>query len=202
MAQKSDRQDAAQRDGRRVWKSNGEENSRWIALAIDQTGSPGGVCQGDEDHSAKPKTTEQAMTYESYIKGRLMDLVIEEAYASGGVIAMLAVAQVIYNRVQAGWQGGDWLRVITTAPDYRGTTPAPVSNRIDPRNGNFRELMRQIDDVYYGTADDTNVNTEKGKSLYYVELHNVDRPWFQEQILQDQESHPRLAHVGQLTFFG
>jgi hypothetical protein len=142
------------------------------------------------------------MTFESYIKSRLMDFVIEEAYANGGVEPMLAVAQVVANRVKAGWQGGDWLRVIDTAPEYRGTLPGQNFVRVDPRDGNFRELMRRIDEVYYGTADDSNVNTREGKSLYYVELHNITREWFSEHILNDLMSHPRLAKVGQLTFFG
>jgi hypothetical protein len=142
------------------------------------------------------------MTFESYIKGRLMDFVMEEAYSSGGVEPMLAVAQVLANRVAAGWQGGDWLRVIETAPDYRGTVQPRTLTHPDPHDGNFRELMRRVDDVYHGLADDTNVNNESGKSLYYAELHNINREWFQEHILSDLDSHPRLASVGQLTFFG
>lgn len=142
------------------------------------------------------------MTFESYIKAKLMDLVIEEAYASGGVEPMLAVAQVIANRVKAGWQGGDWIRVIDSAPDYRGTEQPRNYVTLDPRDGNFRELMRRIDDVYYGTADDASVNNESGASLYYAELHNINREWFSEHILSDLASHPRLASVGLLTFFG
>lgn len=142
------------------------------------------------------------MTFESYIKSRLMDFVIEEAYANGGVEPMLAVAQVIANRVKAGWQGGDWLRVIDNAPEYRGTLPNKNFVHVDPREGNFRELMRRIDEVYYGTADDTNVNNRQGNSLYYAELHNINRDWFSEHILNDLASHPRIAKVGQLTFFG
>lgn len=142
------------------------------------------------------------MTFEAYVKSRLMDFVIEEAYSSGGVEPMLAVAQVLANRVKAGWQGGDWLRVIDSAPDYRGTLQPKNYSPLDPRDGSFRELMRRVDDVYHGTADDANVNNDSGKSLYYAELHNINRDWFQEHILSDLESHPRLAVVGQLTFFG
>lgn len=140
------------------------------------------------------------MTYESYIKARLADFVVSEAFNSGGVEAMLAVAQVLANRVSAGWQGGDWLRVILTAPDYRGTVQP--DSPADPKDGNFRELIRRIDDVYHGTADDANVNNDSGKSLYYAELHNINRDWFTDHITSDLESHPRLASVGQLTFFG
>ena len=140
------------------------------------------------------------MTYENYVKAKLVDLVIADAFVSGGVEPMLAVAQVLANRVLAGWQGGDWLRVIHTAPDYRGTIQ--IYSSIDPKDGTFRELIRRVDDVYHGTADDTNVNNDSGKSLYYAELHNINREWFMEHITSDLESHPRLASVGQLTFFG
>ena len=142
------------------------------------------------------------MTFESYVKSRLMDFVIEEAYANGGVEPMLAVAQVLANRVKAGWRGGDWLHVIDSAPEYRGTIPPQNYMGLDPRDGSFRELMRRIDDVYHGVADDTNVNNESGKSLYYAELHNINREWFSEHILSDTESHPLLAKVGDLTFIG
>ena len=142
------------------------------------------------------------MTYESYVKAKLVDFVSAEAYHHGGSDAMLAVAQVLANRVAAGWQGGDWLRVIETAPEYRGSVAESVMHP-DPRDGGFRDLLRRIDDVYHGTADDSNVNNELGqKSLYYAELHNVNREWFGENILGDLESHPRLATVGHMTFFG
>lgn len=142
------------------------------------------------------------MTYESYVKGKLVDFVSAEAYHHGGADTMLAVAQVLANRVAAGWQGGDWLRVIATAPEYRGSV-YDTALRPDPRDGGFRDLLRRIDDVYYGTADDSNVNNEQGqKALYYAELHNINREWFQENILSDLESHPRLAIVGHMTFFG
>jgi hypothetical protein len=140
------------------------------------------------------------VTYESYVKGRLIDLVIEEAYHYGGYEPMLAVAQVIANRVKAGWQGGDWLKNIAAAPQYRGTT-RPASTAPDPRDGNFRELLRKIDDVYFHVADDSNVNVEEYKALYYAELHNINRDWFLENITNDIEHHPRIATAAQLTFF-
>lgn len=141
------------------------------------------------------------MTYENYIKAKLVDFVVAEAYNCGGVETMLAVAQVIANRVHAGWQGGDWLRVIEAGDHYRGTEQNPVMG-LDPRDGNFRELLRRIDDVYHGTADDSNVNNDSGESLFYAELHNINRPWFTETILENLDSHPRLASVGLMTFFG
>lgn len=141
------------------------------------------------------------MTYENYVKSKLVDLVVIEAYHQGGVETMLAIAQVIANRVNAGWHGGDWLKVIRAAADSRGTTWREEVE-LDPRDTGFRELLRRIDDVYHGTADDSAVNNEQGqKSLYYAELHNINREWFRETILANLEDHPRIAKVGQSDFF-
>ena|SRR5437660_2581044 len=142
------------------------------------------------------------MTYENYVKARLIDLVRKEAAHHGGHEPMLAVAQVLANRVHAGWEGGDWIKVIENSPNYTGTiNERPLST--SSRDSAFRELLRKIDEVYYETADSSNVNTQEGEiSLYYAELHNINRSWFKENILSDPASHPRLAQVGQITFFG
>ena len=144
------------------------------------------------------------MTFENYIKGKLVSFVIEEAYRYGSMDPMLAVAQVIRNRVEAGWNGGDWLKTIEAAPEFAGTAHLEQPF-IEPRDLTFRKLLAEIDSVYYGTADDSNVNLDgdNGKmvSLYYCEAHNVTNGWFVENIIGNKE-HPRLAQIADLTFFG
>lgn len=141
------------------------------------------------------------MTYENYIKAQLVRFCVDEAYHMGGTEPVLAVAQVIANRVGEGWCGGDWLRVIETAPDFTGTVREnrPV---VEPRGVTFRRILQSIDDVYYGIADDTNVNNDQAqKSLYYAELNNLNRDWFKTNILNDLANHPMIAKVGQFNFF-
>ena len=140
------------------------------------------------------------MTYENYIKAQLVQFSVNEAYSEGAASAVLAVAQVLKNRVDAGWHGGDWMKVIETAPEYVGTEQENPPE-INPRDPLFRQILLSIDDVYYGTADDGDVNNEDFKSLYYGVLHNINRPWFRDNILSDLESHPRIAKVGQFDFF-
>jgi len=140
------------------------------------------------------------MTYENYIKAQLVRFSVDEAYHEGSVEPVLAVAQVIKNRVDAGWWGGDWLKVIETAYEYVGTLRSSPS--FHPRDPTFRRVLQSIDDIYYGIADDSNVNNDQQqKSLYYAELHNINRPWFQKNILGDLDNHPMIAKVGQLNFF-
>jgi hypothetical protein len=145
------------------------------------------------------------MTYENYVKGKLVAFVVKEAFDGGSNEAMLAVAQVLANRVSEGWQGGDWLRVINTAQEFSGTR-REEEMQPEPRDVTFRDLLRRIDDVYHGTEDDGNVNVEadqgKRKSMYYAWATNINVDWFKENILKDHENHPRLAQVGGLVFFG
>ncbi len=140
------------------------------------------------------------MTYENYIKGQLVRFCVNEAYHEGSASTVLAIAQVLKNRVDAGWHGGEWLKVIESAPEYVGTVQK-CNPTIDPRDVLFRKILLGIDDIYYGIADDGDVNNDDYKSLYYAELHNVTRAWFKENVLNDLESHPRIARVGQFDFF-
>lgn len=144
------------------------------------------------------------MTYENYIKAKLVDAACDAAYHYGDFESVMAVAQVIANRVGAGWHGGDWKQVIDDAEKLAGTEPP--SPRINPRDLFFRRILSQIDDIYYGTADDSAVNVESETgivtALYYAELHNITNDWFRNNITSDLENHPRIATVGQLTFFG
>jgi hypothetical protein len=144
------------------------------------------------------------VTYENYIKAKLADLAVEDGYRYGGTDCALAVAQVIANRVEAGWQGGDWRKVILDAPSKRGTNYKEPFE-YDTRETAFRQIITQIDDVYHRIADASGVNLEDESgttpSLYYCVLHNVTSEWFKESVLGDLKNHPRLAVVGQLTFF-
>jgi hypothetical protein len=145
------------------------------------------------------------MTYENYIKAKLADFAVEEGYRYGGTDCALAVAQVIANRVEAGWNGGDWRKVIAEAPYVRGTTYEKPFE-YDTREAAFRQIINQIDDIYHGIADGSGIvgmqDNKEVSALYYCVLHNVTSEWFRAHILGDIKHHPRIATVGQLTFFG
>jgi hypothetical protein len=145
------------------------------------------------------------VTYENYIKAKLADFAVEEGYRYGGTDCAMAVAQVIANRVDAGWNGGDWRKVIAEASNVRGTVYYKPFE-YDTREPSFRQIIAQIDDVYHGIADTSGVegmlNDETIPALYYCVLHNVTSEWFKAHVLHDLKHHPRIATVGQLTFFG
>jgi hypothetical protein len=141
------------------------------------------------------------LTYENYIKARIVQFAVNEAHHHGGVNGMLAVAQVLANRVNAGW--GDWDVVLNSADNYIATVqPKPD---VDPRDLSFRRVLGEVDGIYHGVADDSNVNVEdddgKHLALYYAELNRIDRRWFIDSITNQLNRHRRLATVGPLTFF-
>jgi hypothetical protein len=142
------------------------------------------------------------MTYENYIKARMVEYAVHEAYHYGGIECMLAVAQVIANRVKAGW--GEWKVVLDTAPNYVGTE-YKSEIPIDPKDLTFRRMLSMIDDIYQGTADDTNVNIhdDRGRltALYYADISNLTRDWFRINVTDHIDRHPRIATVGPLSFF-
>jgi len=140
------------------------------------------------------------MTYENYIKGRLVEYAVNEAHKYGGVECMCAVAEVIANRVKNGW--GDWSAVIDKAPQYLGTIVEPPT--LDHRDPTFRQMLGLVDDIYHGTAESLiNITDDRGTfaALYYADLSNINRDWFLTNVARKVTEHPQIAKVGELTFF-
>lgn len=144
------------------------------------------------------------VTFENYIKGQLLDFAVREGLRYGSPDCTFAVAQVIANRVGEGWHGGDWMKVIADAPNFRGTIHEEPFE-IDYRSASFRQALTGIDEIYHRTADDSNVNVTDDRgamtSLYYCDLSRLHTEWFREHVLKHLDDHPRIAKVGELTFF-
>lgn len=134
------------------------------------------------------------MTLESFLKGQIAAYAIHEGFRHGGVDNMLAVAQVLRNRYTAGWQGGDWMRILEAAETSTGTLYPREAARI--RDTFIRLFLQRLDDVFTGNEDD---NTNG--ALFYCELHNLNRAWFKTNVLAHKEEHRQVAKIGPVTFF-
>lgn len=147
------------------------------------------------------------MTGDSVIKGQLGLLAWREGHVHGGLDNSLAVAFVIRNRVRAGWHGGSWTEVLENHSLYAATLEIPASKLPDMRDPNVMRFFQMIDGVYEGSlADKLTVapatkNGEGKGGLFYGELHRPLRAWFQKNVLDDAENHPRTSQIGQVTFF-
>jgi hypothetical protein len=118
---------------------------------------------------------------------------IEEGAQYGGVNNMLAIAQVLRNRVFSGW--GDWLEVVTQAAARRGNADRlPEPNM---RTGDVRVLLNRIDEIYT-KADMTDLT---GGALFYVDPGRQIAGWFHDEVMRRPDEHPRTAHIGPVWFF-
>lgn len=134
------------------------------------------------------------MTPEQFIKGQVARYAIDEAVHHGGTDNMCAVAHVLRNRIQAGWQGGDWMRVLEDAGAKTGTIVDPP--QVNLHDMGVRIFLSRVDDIFAGREPDM-----VSGALYYAELHNIKREWFKRNITSQPEAHPRVATVGAVAFF-
>lgn len=134
------------------------------------------------------------MNLDTYVKAQMARFAIEEGAQHGGVNNMLAVAQVLRNRVFAGW--GDWLEVVERAPEKRAAVLEAEKPNL--RTGNVRVLLNRIEEIY-SRAD---LSDMTGGALFYWEPGKGETAkWFQEEVLARAEDHPRVAHIGLVWFF-
>jgi hypothetical protein len=133
------------------------------------------------------------MTFDTYIRAQMARFAIEEAQRHGGVHNMIAVCQVLRNRVFAGW--GDWLEVVNTAPSRRANSPAQGAP--DLRHADVRSLLNRVEEIYT-RADSSDLT---GGALFYVDSTLPVLEWFEKEVLGRQEEHARTAHIGPVWFF-
>lgn len=137
------------------------------------------------------------MTPENFIRAQLAAFAHREANHCGGVNNLLAVAHVIRNRQKQAWFGGDWMEIMQRAPAVASAPPAAPDVFPNLRDVSFRIFIGQIDDVVSGAKPD---EFTEG-ALYYAELNRIESEWFKKNILGQPDEHPRVAAVGNVSFF-
>ena len=132
-----------------------------------------------------------------FIKSQVVLEAWRQASHYGGHRSMLMIACAIGNRVRSGW--GSWLEVLAGLESTSaGDTPGLHRYGMPPLNdANFLRILQEIDDVYDNRGQDL-----ANGGLYWGDMANITRPWFQQEILDHPEEHPRLANCGTLTFWG
>jgi hypothetical protein len=166
------------------------------------------------------------VTISDFVVGQLCLLAWREGnrLAPGNRDAMLGIAHVIHNRVMAGWNSGDWLKVISDWPIHSANNIEEMDFRSLPelRDADFNWLVPQVERVYSGPLRDSVTSTPSvafamprfdalGKratpplpmsALFWCDLNRVTRNWFKENVLTAKDQHPILSHSFPLTFIG
>lgn len=124
---------------------------------------------------------------------------------------MLGIAHIIKNRVDAGWESGDWFKVLYNVPVHSANNITDMDFRSLPDlwDASFRWLYSECERVYDGALDTVTVSADPRKvggrgmpqrALFYASLQNLTRDWFTEKIIKEP-SHQPTATAGTVTFF-
>lgn len=149
------------------------------------------------------------MTLSDFQRAQLVAFAAREAGPSGSLEQMKGICYCIRNRVRAGWEGGSWLSVIENA--YRHAAHIGDSLMpLDPDSRDLQRLLREIDDIYFGSSFETSIdegmdlegslNEQDHEKKFWCFLNRPVRPWFQENILNDKKNHRSRTQMGLLMF--
>lgn len=142
------------------------------------------------------------MTVEDFEKGQAVLLAWREE-RSNGANGMLGVLFVVRNRAKAGWNNGDWCKIIDARNQFSSMSVLGDSQTVaypDVRDPQFLQILQAVDTVY----DDTRKDLLTNGALYYADLSSpgyTKAGWFDRVIVGDPTNHPRVAKIGTTDYF-
>jgi hypothetical protein len=137
----------------------------------------------------------------TFERAELASFGYRQARHTGSLDCIKAICYVIRNRVLAGWSNGSYLAVITQHELAAGNEDSETwTPKLDVEDRVLQMIVRDIDDVYFGTSDDQ-VKRVVQDALYYQFIDKPIREWFTDHILMNSKDHPRIAGVGTILFF-
>jgi hypothetical protein len=119
---------------------------------------------------------------------------------SEGVNGMLAVALVLRNRAKKGWYHGSLYENAIALNQLSSMSVRGDVNTVhfpDTREPQFQTLLQLLSEVF----DDSRVDNLTNGALYFAVVNNSNSVWFRNNILDHPDIHPRVAQLGQTTFF-
>lgn len=147
---------------------------------------------------------------DDYIKGKLVEIAwrFGQSY-TGGHIAGQMIMHTLANRVRVGW--GNWLQMIDRVPAFMAENEVPPLVHPPVWQAEFIKLLQTVDGVFDGSIPDLS-----NGALYWGDLSRIERPWFQEKIIQARKNiniseggvelvevpaHQRVANMNGLNFW-
>ena len=113
------------------------------------------------------------------------------------LLGMTVCGLVVRNRVIAGWEDGQWLRLIEKHDSYRFDGAAPRVMRLgDPHHDQlFRRCLAVAENIYNQRERDITDG-----ALWYARLNECSDE-FKEKIVRQMGAHPMVATVGRNACF-
>lgn len=136
----------------------------------------------------------------NFERAELAAFAYREARYTGSIDCIKAICYVFRNRVGAGWGDGSFVSVIAGRGLCEGNEGNSRHVELDLGDRLLHMIVRDIDDIYLGTADEP-VRKVVADCLYYQFIDQPLRGWFTEHILHDPQNHPHTGNVGPLMLF-
>lgn len=136
------------------------------------------------------------MVPSDYVVSALSTLMWNESH-DDLLLGMQVCGLIVRNRMLAGWEDGQWLRLIEKHDFWRfDDQPARVLKLGDPHNNQlFRRCLAVAQNIYDGKERDI---TEG--ALWYCRLSECSQD-FKEKITRQMQDHPMVSTIGRNSCF-
>ena len=144
------------------------------------------------------------MVPSDYVVSALATLMWNEPH-DDALLGMLLCGLIVRNRVLAGWEDGQWLRLIESHDKYHFRTGEKRILKLgNPHHdAMFRRCLAGAENIYNGRERDITAQPTEiggGGALWYCRLNDCTDE-FKEKIVRDPQSHPMIATVGRQSCF-
>lgn len=141
------------------------------------------------------------MVPSDYIISQLANLMWNESHEDL-LLGMTVCGLVVRNRMLAGWEDGQWLRLIEKH-DFWNFDDAPprVLKLGDPQHDQlFRRCLAKAEQIYLGKERDITADIFNNGALWYCDLRTCSES-FKEKIVRQMGDHPMISTVGRKSCF-
>jgi len=126
-----------------------------------------------------------------------------------GVLGMTLAGLIIRNRVLAGWEDGQWIRLIEKHESYNmpdeGTPVRPMRLGDPHHDILFRRVLAIAENIYNGRERDITDAGSKinpgGGALWYCRLNECSERFKEAIVRHMMDEHPMIATVGRISCF-
>jgi hypothetical protein len=137
------------------------------------------------------------MTPSDYVVSQLANLMWNESHEDL-LLGMTTCGLIVRNRMLAGWENGQWLRLIAQHDTYN--FPVDKAARVlklgDPHNDQlFRRCLAVAENIYSARERDITDG-----ALWYGRLNECSEE-FKEKIVRQMNQHSMVATIGRNTCF-
>ena len=136
------------------------------------------------------------MVPSDYVVSALATLMYNESHEDL-LLGMTVCGLIVRNRMIAGWEDGQWLRLIQKHDSWHFANAEPRVLKLgDPHHDQlFRRCLAVAENIYNGRERDI---TEG--ALWYGRLNECS-DGFKEKIVRQMPDHPMVATVGRNSCF-